>query len=162
MQINSLLARVHSPQPNDFEWILLYSNGHDWTAMDNGFDMNIIIHILTDICECIINIEMIIGNKEACIECKMTIFQVMHYHKLIFYYLYRHVCCSVFPSMGYEPNYTLNFHITKYFGVHAATIYAIIVCLLGMLEPLSFKLFPKILNYKNNKKHIETVVQRYI
>ncbi len=62
IQINGLLARVHSPPPINFEWILLYSKGHDCTAMDNGFDVNIIIHILTDICKWITNIEMIIGN----------------------------------------------------------------------------------------------------
>ncbi len=52
-----------SPPPINFEWILLYSKGHDCIAMDNGFDVNIIIHILTDICNWIINIEMSIGNK---------------------------------------------------------------------------------------------------
>ncbi len=69
--------------------------------------------------------------------------------------------CS-FRVLIYEPNYRLNIRITKYFAIDAATTYASIVCLLGMLEPLFFKLFPKILNYKNSKQHIETVAQRYI
>ncbi len=51
----------------------------------------------------------------------------------------------------YEPDYSQNFDPTKYFAVNGAKTYPIILGLLGMLEPPFFKLFPKFLNYNNNR-----------
>ncbi len=100
IQISSPLARLHSPQIN-CEGIILYSKGHDDIAMDNGFDVNIMIHILADICQWIRNIQIIIGNKNAYILSYSLIVITNSYFntQYMINIIYRHVWLSLFPSI---------------------------------------------------------------
>ncbi len=63
-----------------------------------------------------------------------------------------------FRSSEYEPIYSQNFGSTKYVAVYAAKTYSNTLCLLGLLQPPFFNLFPRFLNFKNNRNTYEYIV----
>ncbi len=98
IQNNSSLARLHSHPQINCEWIILYSKRHDGIAMDNGFDVNIIIHILADIFQWIRNIAMIIGNKNAYF--KLFVITNSYFNtQYMINIISRHVWFLLFPSI---------------------------------------------------------------
>ncbi len=76
---------------------------------------------------------------------------------------YYHCCINrfslyLFRLPEYEPVYSQNIGTTKYFAVDAATTYSSTLGLVGLLQPLFGKQFPKFLKYKSNKNTYESVM----
>ncbi len=64
--------------------------------------------------------------------------------------IYRHLCVLLFRQPEYAPDLHQKFGETYFVAVYVPETYAVILILLGLLQHIFFKPFPKFLNYKNH------------